>query len=125
MFVFLTDITLKNVYALLICACDMLGPFFQKTAFVCLGYVELSYVSVRVSDVMEPWNGNDYVECGFRNDSGTGVGRSFTIECEDKPHARYVAILRTYGESSGRLLFCEAVIMGHKITGEHTNEDNS
>ena len=92
--------------------------------FFCLGFYELSHLSVRVSDIEEPWNGNDYVECGFLEDSGTGAGRSFTIECEDNPRGRYVAILRTGGESIGKLLFCEAVIMGHKITGEHTNKDN-
>ena len=42
---------------------------------------------------------------------------NFTIECDDKPRGRYVTLVRTGGENSGQLMFCEVVIMGYKITG--------
>ena len=85
---------------------------------LCSGYYELSHLSIRVSDVREPWHGvYDYVECGFRNEDGPGNGESFTIECDDKPRGRYVTLVRTGGENSGQLMLCEVVIMGYKITG--------
>ena len=87
--------------------------------FLCPGYYELSELSIRVSNVPEPWyDVNDYVECGFRDEGGPSNGESFTIECQGKPHGRYVTLLRKGGEQSGQLRFCEVVIMGYDVTGK-------
>ena len=95
----------------------------MKNIFLCLGYYELSHLSVRVSDVIQPWhNVNDYVECGFRDDGGPGNGEHFTIECDGKPRGRYVTLLRTNGDNSGKLRLCEVVIMGYNITGKWVSE---
>ena len=92
-----------------------------KNLVICLlGHFELSQLSVRVSNITQPWiNVNEYVECGFRNEDGPGKGESFTIVCENKPHGRYIALVRTGGEHSGQLVFCEAVVMGHNIIGKY------
>ena len=50
---------------------------------------------------------------------GPGNSGSFTIECEGKPHGQYVSLARTGGEDSGKLRFCEVVVMGYKITGKY------
>ena len=93
--------------------------FTYINCLVCLGYYELSQLAIRVSDVKEPWHaGNNYVQCGFRDVNGPGNGGSFTIECDGKPHGRYVTLLRTGGDESGSLLFCEVVVMGYKVTGK-------
>ena len=88
--------------------------------FFCLGGYGLSQLSVRVSAVDKHWvDDNEYVQCGFRDMDGPGKGRSFTIECEGKPHGQYVSLVRTGGEDSGKLRFCEVVVMGYKITGKY------
>ena len=87
--------------------------------FLCSGNYELSQLSVRVSNARKPWaDVDDYVECGFRTEDGPGNGKSFTMDCKEKPRGLYVTLLRKGGEGSGKLRFCEVVIMGYNVTGK-------